>query len=132
MKVFWMLFMLVVNQTVHTRKPTWVILPLFKEQSKSPAMIRHAMDIIKKAVEYFNPGQTPVITYDQPLYAVPKLIQWNFAEPYGKREIGNAAWRPSYRDVGAENPRKLDRGRRMDSCHNRSQYRNFGNCRRAC
>ena len=33
------------------------------------------MDVIKKAVHTVNPGQTVVITADQPLYAVLKEIQ---------------------------------------------------------
>ena len=30
-------------------------------------MIRHSMDVVKKAVEILNPGQVPVIAMDQPL-----------------------------------------------------------------
>ena len=44
------------------------LLPLFHQQAKSVAMIRHSMDIVKTAVEILNPGQVPVITCDQPLY----------------------------------------------------------------
>ena len=40
-------------------------------------MIYHAMSIIKSATETLNPGQTPVITLDQPLYMIAKAIQWN-------------------------------------------------------
>ena len=32
------------------------------------AMIKHSLDVISKAVEHLNPGQTPVVTFDQPLY----------------------------------------------------------------
>ena len=52
------------------------LLPLFHEQDKSVAMIRHSMDIVKTAVEMLNPGQVPVITFDQSLYALAKQIQW--------------------------------------------------------
>lgn len=51
------------------------MLPLFYEDSKSVAMIRHSMDVIKLAVQKLNSGQVPVITLDQPLYAIAKLIQ---------------------------------------------------------
>ena len=39
-------------------------------------MIRHSMDVVKNAVEHLNPGQTPVVTFDQPLFALAKQIQW--------------------------------------------------------
>ena len=38
------------------------------------------MDVVKQAVDHVNPGQTPVIAYDQPLYA--KQIQWNWPDVY--------------------------------------------------
>ena len=46
------------------------LLPLFPDQAKSAAMIRHAMTIVKKTVTYLNPGQIPVMAADQPLYAL--------------------------------------------------------------
>ena len=62
------------------------MLPLFPDDSKSVAMIRHSMDMVKKAVQELNPTQVPVITLDQLLYVIAKLIQWNSeADP----EIGH-------------------------------------------
>jgi hypothetical protein len=49
-----------------------VLLPMFHENAHSPAMILHSMKIIKDAVNHLNPGQTPIIAMDQPLYAVAK------------------------------------------------------------
>jgi len=60
------------------------MLPLFHEDSKSFAMIRHSMEMIKKAIQEVNPGQVPVIAVDQPLYAISKLIQWNWPSNYGE------------------------------------------------
>ena len=60
------------------------ILPLFPENSNSVAMIKHGMDMIKKAIEHINPGQIPVMAVDQPLYALAKQIQWNWPEEYGE------------------------------------------------
>ena len=60
------------------------MLPLFYE---SFAMIWHSMDMIKKAVQELNPGQVPVITLDQPLYAISKLIQWNWPANYGEEKF---------------------------------------------
>ena len=47
-------------------------------------MIRHSMDVIKRAVEHLNPGQVPVLTVDQPLFGIAKIIQWNWPESYGE------------------------------------------------
>ena len=46
------------------------LLPLFHEQSKSVAMMRHSLNIVKQTVQFLNPGQIPVVTIDQPLYAL--------------------------------------------------------------
>ena len=48
------------------------ILPLFPDASHSVSMIKHSMTIVKQAVDYINPGQTPVLACDQPLYAIAK------------------------------------------------------------
>lgn len=48
------------------------LLPLFQEEAKSVAMILHSMNAVKRSVEFLNPGQTPVIACDQPLYAIAK------------------------------------------------------------
>ena len=51
------------------------LLPLFYDQAHSVAMIRHSMDVVKKAVDILNPGQVPIITVDQPLFTIAKQIQ---------------------------------------------------------
>ena len=61
-----------------------VLLPLFPDQAKSVAMIKHAMDVIKLSVNHLNPGQVPVIALDQPLYAVVKEIQWRMRDNNGE------------------------------------------------
>ncbi|QQP51545.1 uncharacterized protein LOC103506659 [Caligus rogercresseyi] len=50
-------------------------------------MIHHSMDVAKNAVEHMNPGQTPVITFDQPLFALAKQIQWKWPDSYGEDHI---------------------------------------------
>ncbi|KAJ8355070.1 hypothetical protein AAFF_G00101580 [Aldrovandia affinis] len=45
------------------------------------------MDAVKNAVEHLNPGQTPVVTFDQPLFALAKQIQWKWPESYGEDQI---------------------------------------------
>ena len=63
------------------------LLPTFNENAHSIAMILHAMNMIKAAVNHFNPGQTPVIALDQPLFALGKLIQWNWPSTHGERKF---------------------------------------------
>ena len=60
------------------------LLPLFPDDSKSVAVIRHAMDVAQQAVHHLNPGQVPVLTLDQPLHAIAKQIQWNWSSGYGE------------------------------------------------
>ena len=43
---------------------------LFHESAQSVAMVTHAMDIVKKAVQHLNAGQTTVVSLDQPLYSI--------------------------------------------------------------
>ena len=51
------------------------LLPLFLESAHTVAMIKHSLRVIKSVIEHLNPGQAPVITFDQPLYALAKQIQ---------------------------------------------------------
>ena len=46
--------------------------------------VRHVMDKIRNAVMLLNPGQVPVITADQPIYATAKQIRWQWPEDYGE------------------------------------------------
>ena len=50
-------------------------------------MICHTMDVNIKAVSYLNPGQTPVLACDQPIYALAKKIQWNWPSTYGESSL---------------------------------------------
>ena len=50
-------------------------------------MICHSMCVEKRAVEILNPGQTPIITMDQPLHTVAKEIQWSWPETHGEYHI---------------------------------------------
>ncbi|KAK6169757.1 hypothetical protein SNE40_020746 [Patella caerulea] len=60
------------------------LLPLFQESAHSVAMIKHSMDVIQDAVHHLNAGQIPIITVDQPLFALAKQIQWKWPEMYGE------------------------------------------------
>ncbi|CAE1280410.1 unnamed protein product [Acanthosepion pharaonis] len=60
------------------------LLPLLRDQAHSIATIKHAMKKVREAVAFLNPGQTPVLAADQPLYAMAKEIQWYWPEEYGE------------------------------------------------
>ena len=60
------------------------ILPLFYEKATSISMIKHGSDIIKMVTQYLNPGQLPVLTVDEPLFALAKYIQWSRPTEYGE------------------------------------------------
>ena len=38
-------------------------------------------------LNHVNPGQTPVIALDQPLFALGKLIQWNWPSTHGEKKF---------------------------------------------
>ena len=61
-------------------------MPLFYENAHSLAMVKHGMEVIIKATEHLNPGQIPVLTVDQPLYAIAKGIQWLWPNTYGEEK----------------------------------------------
>ena len=60
------------------------LLPLFHEKAATPAMVKHGMDVQRLAIEHINPGQVPVSTFDQPLFALAKLLQWKWSTCYGE------------------------------------------------
>ena len=60
------------------------VLPLFHEQAHTLAMVRHSMTLVQERIQHFNPGQVPVVTIDQPVYALTKHIQWRWPHFYGE------------------------------------------------
>ena len=61
------------------------LLPLFYEKSATPAMIKHGMDVERQAIEFLNPGQIPITTFDQPLFALAKFVQWRWPDTHGEK-----------------------------------------------
>ena len=51
------------------------LLPLFREHAHTAVMIMHSMKILKQIIEHLDPGQVPILTMDQPLFAMTKEIQ---------------------------------------------------------
>ncbi|KAI0232220.1 hypothetical protein LSAT2_017437, partial [Lamellibrachia satsuma] len=58
------------------------LFPLFLDSEHTVAMIRHSLDTVKNAVGHMNPGQTPVVNFGQPLFALAKQIQWKWQESF--------------------------------------------------
>ena len=46
----------------------------YAHRAHSVAMIKHSMTIVQAAVRHLNSGQVPVLTADQPLFALAKQI----------------------------------------------------------
>ena len=86
MKISWAAFH-ASQQESHRQSPVDIrsLLPLFQEEAKSAAMIRHSLDVIQSAVAHLNPGQIPVVAFDQPLYAIAKQIQWQWSNSHGEK-----------------------------------------------
>ena len=65
-------------------KAVTAMMPLLTEKSAEPAMVKHGLDVVRNAVDMLNPGQIPVISVDQPIYAIAKSIQWKWPDLYGE------------------------------------------------
>ena len=69
----------------------------YRFQHNTVAMVKHSMDVVRKAVQHLYAGQTPVVTLYQPLYAIAKQIQWKwpnkFVVMFGGLHIEMAALR---------------------------------------
>lgn len=42
------------------------------------------MNNVRNMTAHLNPGQVPVLTMDQPLFALGKRLHWNFPESLGE------------------------------------------------
>ena len=63
------------------------IFHVFYEKASSMSMQKHAMLISKKATDFINPGQVPVIVGDCPLYVQQKKCQWKFPDEVGESKM---------------------------------------------
>ena len=80
--VSWSAYHASIQQVVTAPCTVVTLMPLFLECAHSVAMIKHSMNVVKAATEYPNPGQITVM--DQPLFAIAKIIQWNFTATHGE------------------------------------------------
>lgn len=58
-------------------------LPIIPKNVNTIATQFCCIKIIKRTVKFLNPGQTPIDTCDQHVYALTKKIQWTFLEEVG-------------------------------------------------
>ena len=86
------------NQQDKVPKPPAIVtmLPLFRDSAHSPAMVKHGMRVIQQITNHVNPGQIPVMTVDQPLFAIGKKIQWAWPDEFGKKHFMLLMGGPSY------------------------------------
>ena len=62
------------------------LFPLFYEKSATPAMIKHGMNVQRQALQYLNPGQSPVITMDL-ASLLWQSVQWKWSETHGENVV---------------------------------------------
>ena len=75
------------SQPISPCQDTSVMLPILRDDSKSPATIKHLLNVLIQSIHQLNPNQTAVIGFDQPLYAFAKKIQWFQPAIYGQQNL---------------------------------------------
>ena len=60
------------------------LLPLFYEKAATISMVKHGMDVLQSITAHINPGQIPVMAFDQPLFALAKFVQWCWLDTHGE------------------------------------------------
>ena len=68
------------------------LLPLLRDEAHSVATVRHSMNKVRDTIAHLNPGQVPVITADQPIYALIKQVQWHWPDLYGEDKFVVMFW----------------------------------------
>lgn len=58
---------------------------MFYVKAATPAMVKHGMDVLRQAKTFLNANQIPVITVDQPLFALAKMVQWKWPASHGEQ-----------------------------------------------
>lgn len=51
------------------------LLSLLCDKAHSAATVRHSINKVRNTIAHLNPGKVPVITTDQPIYALNKQVQ---------------------------------------------------------
>ena len=82
--ISWSAYFAHLQFAVHHPPAISVLIPLFRGNAHSVAMVKH---VIMKATELVNPAQIPVFTLDQSLYTVAKQIQWSWPSIYAEENM---------------------------------------------
>ena len=61
------------------------IFPEYHAKAHTMSMQLHGMKQMMKATEYANPGQTPVLVSDSPIYQALKKLQWLYPDEVGEK-----------------------------------------------
>ena len=61
----------------------YAVLPIKPKKLHTLAIHYHGMKIIKQTVNSLNSCQKTIDTFDQPVYALTKVIQWRHPEEFG-------------------------------------------------
>ena len=96
------------------QKPTTQDVKEGAEYAHCLAMIKQARTVVMKAVQHLNPGQTAVVAFDQPLYALAKEIQMDESRHDGRREAGGYAWGTPHRVSSSQGNRIFALRKRVD------------------
>jgi len=64
-----------------------VLLPLFRQNANTAAMMRHTLSVVQNVLHKVNDGQVPVVVADQPLFALLKQIQWHWPDKFGETKF---------------------------------------------
>ena len=75
------------SQPISPCQDTSVMLPILRDDSKSPATIKHLLNVLIQSIHQLNPNQTAVIGFDQSLYVLAKKIQWFQPAIYGRQNL---------------------------------------------
>ena len=69
---------------VRTQRPPAVttMLPILKPKANTDPMMNHILNLNKRAIEFINPDQTPILGADLPLFARLKMNLWHPSSPH--------------------------------------------------
>jgi hypothetical protein len=60
------------------------LVAMFCHNAHTSAIIRHSLTVVDAAFKHLNPGQIPIVAFDQPLFALAKQLQWHYPERFGE------------------------------------------------
>ena len=66
------------------------------------SMAWHGIDVLQTITTHLNPGQIPVMAFDQPLLVLAKFVQWCWPGTYGEEHF-NVMFRGLHRNGSLEN-----------------------------